>query len=402
MRLVKDESGEPAGWIRLDHNLYQNKFLKDLFEDERMFMILQPTGRVLYTNRPDRIDIMLISRLLRQTSPDASFMTDVNGNTSLLSYSRSEATEWMSVLIMPSNALDKALFQSRYSTIGFIGFNIALAFAASLYISRRITKPLRVLHQFIAKIGLGDFTTRVPVVSMDEIGYLGRRINDMVSQIEMLVNQVYLAERDEQLTRHQALRSQINPHFLYNTLESVDALVLKGEKLMAHQVIESLSVMLRYALKSKNQVTLQQELKHIEAYLQIQRIKYRDQFEVRIDVREEHQAVMMPPLVLQPLLENAFKHGFFRKEGIDRLGIRSEADPNANRLELHVIDNGAGAELEGLPENDRANDSIGLQNVDQRIRMQFGEGYGLHIASLPGRWFKATVVLPLKWSEKNL
>lgn len=400
MRLIRDQGGNPLGWVRLDQNLYQHKFLKELFSDERMFMVLQPTGRVIYTNRPSSVDIVMISRLLRQEESEGSFFAEVKGDRSLLSYKQSGETDWISVLIMPNHSLNSALLESRLFTVTFIVLNIGLAFAGSLYLSRRVTRPLNMLHQSLKKIGMGDFTTRVPVISQDEIGYLGERINDMVARIETLVNQVYRAELDEQRARHQALRAQINPHFLYNTLESVDALVLKGDKMNAHQVLESLSRMLRYALKGKSLVTLSHELQHIEDYLRIQHIKYRNRLDIRILVPEEHKRVPMPPLVLQPLLENTFKHGFFRKDGLNRLLVMSTADKANNRLLIHVVDNGCGAKPQNMrPDSAGEEDSIGLNNVRQRIAMQFGEAYGLKVSSEPGRWFKVTVSIPLDWSD---
>ncbi len=407
LRLVKDNNGKPIGWIRMDQNLYNTDFFQKLSADERIFMVLEPSARVIYANHPEKVDIVIISSLLREQDRKGYVFQPYLDKDSLISYNTSSVTNWMTVLTVPQQLLNQGLIQVRTFAISFIFVNVLFAAFGAVLISRRVTQPLRQVFQSMKKIESGNFQTQIPVVSKDEIGELARRMNKMVENIDMLIKRVYKADIKNQEARFTALRAQINPHFLYNTLESMDALALNEETWKLHQMIESLAIMLRYALNAKESVLLRDELRHLEAYLNIQQIKYEQRLRIKLRIPEEDHAIKMPQLILQPIVENAFKYGLFHKKGADVLYIYTERGETA--LNIHIVDNGVGTEVDQLKwimnpldeNNQLLTDKIGLYNVHQRIRLFYGDQYGIEVQSKPGFWFKVTVVIPLQGQEQG-
>jgi two-component system sensor histidine kinase YesM len=405
IRLVKDTQGNPIGWIRMDHNLYNHEFFQKLYDDDRIFMVLEPNARVIYANHPDKIDIVVISSLLKKNELKNNIFEQYLEKQSLISYNTSNVTQWITVLTVPQELLNNGLKKVRTFAISFIFVNVLFASFGAVLISRRVTGPLRLMFQSMKKIETGDFQTEIPIVSNDEIGELGRRMNKMVKNIDLLIKTVYKADLKNQEARFVALRAQINPHLLYNTLESMDALALNEDTWKLHQMIESLSVMLRYALHAKESVLLQEELRHVDAYLRIQKIKYGDQLKIIMRIPEQDYAVQMPQLILQPVVENAFKYGLFHKDQSNVLCLYTERE--GSTLKIHIVDNGIGTDVEQIQvimnpmneNNQLISDKIGLFNVHQRIRLLYGDNYGIELKSKPGHWFKVVIAIPLKGEE---
>jgi two-component system sensor histidine kinase YesM len=402
LRLVKDADGLPLGWIRMDLNLYNHVFFQKLYADDRIFMVLEPNARVIYANHPEKTDIVMISELLRNPSQKNNLFAEYLGKLNLISYNTSSVTQWMTILTVPQEVLNNGLKKVRTFAVSFILVNVVLAVFGAILISRRVTGPLRLIFQSMKKIEMGDFNTQIPVVSKDEIGELARRMNKMAENIDLLIKKVYKADFKNQEARFIALRAQINPHFLYNTLESMDALALKEETWKLHQMIESLAIMLRYALHAKEYVMLKDEMKHLEAYLNIQKIKYADHLKIMIQISDRDYFVRMPQLILQPIVENSFKYGLFHKNHKNVLSLYTERGPST--LRIHIIDNGVGTEVERLTailnpldENKQlSSDKIGLYNVHHRIKLIFGDQYGVELKSKLGYWFKVTITIPIE------
>ncbi|WP_155925600.1 sensor histidine kinase [Bacillus sp. UNC438CL73TsuS30] len=406
LRLVKDpETFKPIGWIRLDLKIYNLNSIRNINNDSRMFIVMRPNGRMIYTNKPDQLNIIVISKLLETINDKGSFIFYDKNEKKLVNYYKSKKSNWIVLSIVPEKNLNQGLRKARSFSITLVSISILISILAAFVISRRITLPLRNLHFTMKKVEKGDLKTRASVTSKDEIGELGNQMNSMIESVDTLINQVYQIEIKNREAQIKALSAQINPHFLYNTLEAVDILSLKGQKKEVQMIVLSLSKMMRYAFRKGTIVSLDEELEHLDAFLQIQKAKYSEKVTISIQIPDELKRVKIPKLTLQPIVENSFKYGFFQKSDDNQLSI--SIMQNSKEIQIHILDNGMGVTPDRLAYlNTWFNDPffkkedgkhIGLMNVNERIRLNLGNQYGLQAYSEEGQWFKIIITLPLSF-----
>lgn len=287
-----------------------------------------------------------------------------------------------------------------------------------LLYTKHFSQRVQILKHAMHKVVGGDFSISTRLHGKDELGDLHEDLNKIIESINILINEVYEQKiQKEQLIRKQneaefkILASQINPHFFFNTLEAVRMKALcTGQKEIA-EIIRLLGKSMRHILEVGNDlVTLSTELDYIAGYLQIQKFRYQDKFSYSIECPEDFdlKSYTMLPLVLQPLVENAFIHGIenLKTHGIITVRIQ----PQTDKLVIVIEDNGAGIrekKLEELKKRMEKNEgstseSIGLCNVHQRLRLYYGEEYGLTLDSRPDEGTRVTAVLPLKWEGNGI
>lgn len=276
-----------------------------------------------------------------------------------------------------------------------------LAMLALRRLGQGITVPIAELGTVAQRIAMGDFSARSGSLGEDEIGTLGDRVNDMAAHLELMVRQI---KEDEKRMRHAELRllqEQINPHFLYNTLDTIIWLIEGRREEEAEDVVVALSDYFRLVLSHGREfITLRDEEKHILSYLQIQRVRYRDILSFECEIEPELYRCRVLKMTLQPVVENALYHGIKYKRG--RGLIRIVGRRAGDELQLLVQDDGIGmkeAELMRLREEIRrpcreTERGFGLANVNERIRMNFGERYGLSVDSEEGRGTEVRICMP--------
>jgi len=275
-----------------------------------------------------------------------------------------------------------------------LSFLFAVVFVVFLI---RFTKPLRDMARSMGRLGEGHFDTRVRVRGEDEIAVLGRIYNNMIDRLQEMIARLREEQRRREEARFQALQAQINPHFLYNTLNSIKWMAMLSGAEHVSRMITKLGMLLQYAMKVEREVvTLEEELAHLEAYLDLQRIRFHDNVDVRVNVPEAFRSNVMIKFTLQPIVENAILHG---KRMPLRIDIGAEAAGDA--LEITVWNDGEAIpgdkirELrEQLSQNHARYSGIGIFNVHERIRMHFGPGYGIRMDSRPEEGTFVTIRLP--------
>jgi two-component system sensor histidine kinase YesM len=255
----------------------------------------------------------------------------------------------------------------------------------------------------MGRIQTGDFSARVEERGTREMIMLARSFNAMGAEIDELMGRVALKERETLRAELLALRLQINPHFLYNTLDVMRGMALAGGATEAAEIARSLAALLRYStVKDSDHVQVRDELGSLRHYLKIQKHRFGSRFTMRIRVEPDVAASLVPRFILQPLVENAFLHAVERS--LMRLALLVSIHAEADDLLVEVIDNGAGmgeqelSAIQGslLQGMESANTGIGLQNVHNRIRLAYGPGYGVSIESSQGRGTRVVVRLPRK------
>lgn len=270
-----------------------------------------------------------------------------------------------------------------------------------------ITKPIQELCRITSQIAKGNFSDRVRMQTGDELEVLSDSVNDMSENLEVMVHQI---KEDERKMRHAELRllqEQINPHFLYNTLDTIVWLIEGGDPDKAVDMVVALSEFFRLVLsKGKEYISIREEKEHICGYLEIQQVRYRDilDYEIRIDPELYQYKILK--LTLQPLVENSLYHGIKYKRAMGKIWITGEMKrgdvPEKDQILLCVQDNGVGMdeeELGRLREEisrpcKKTEKGFGLANVNERIRMNFGMEYGMTIESQKGNGTKVSILIP--------
>lgn len=281
---------------------------------------------------------------------------------------------------------------------------------ASFYFSRKLTRPIHRMMEQMSRVESGQFDLELPVESEDEIGILSERFNRMSRELKNYINQSYVLQIKQNEAELTALRSQIYPHFLYNTLEIIRMSALEKEDFTVSQMIEALSEQIHYLIGPvQDLVPLEKELDIVRKYVYL--LNCRIQGKVLLAVNAPGSSgILVPRLILQPIVENAYVHGIKPKNG--KGSIRIEAVRRGEKLELSVMDNGVGMEEETLARirqllegdtpgirNEYNWQSIGLKNVNDRIRYLYGEEYGLQITSSAGMGTIMQIWLP--WQEAS-
>ena len=291
-----------------------------------------------------------------------------------------------------------------------IFFSLALLYfllISSKKLSRKIVDPIDIICERMEAIGKGSLSVREPIqADVEEIQLLSDGIENMVERLIKQIEKNTQQEKQRRRTEFALLQSQINPHFLYNTLDTIVWLIESEEISEAVRMVASLSNYFRFSLsRGKNVISIEEEEQHIRSYLEIQQMRYRDLMDYEIDIPEHLKKYILPKLTLQPLVENALYHGIKnrRRKGIIRLTGREEN----GCVILEVADDGRGMTKERLEQvrsslTDGKSQGFGLRTVHQRIQILFGGKYGLTLVSTLDVGTKVIVTIPMKTSDKEM
>lgn len=288
----------------------------------------------------------------------------------------------------------------RFSVVAFAAIFVLIT-VLSYYIPLSITRPIRKLSEVTDQVAKGDLTVRSDVRSGAEVSVLSDSLNTMIDKIDELLEQVKKEQIRLRKAEFELLQSQINPHFLYNTLDAIVWLAEAGEQKKVVSMVGSLSDFFRTSLnQGKDIITIKEELQHSRSYLEIQQMRYQDILNYEIYVPEELHRYLIPKITIQPLVENALYHGIKNKRGPGRIVISGRKEEDF--LILQIEDNGIGMRKERLDQvkegmNQKIpteKDIYGLYNVNERIRLNFGEKYGISIESTYGEGTIVSVILP--------
>lgn len=293
----------------------------------------------------------------------------------------------------------------QIALIAFLMILIIVLFM-SYEIPLSITRPIRRLSEVTDQVAKGDLTVRSDVQTGAEVGMLNDSLNTMIDKINELLEQVTKEQIRLRKAEFELLQSQINPHFLYNTLDAIIWLAESGEQKKVVSMVRSLSDFFRTSLnQGKDIITIKEELQHVRSYLEIQQMRYQDILQYEIQVPEELERYSIPKITVQPLVENALYHGIKNKRGQGKIQVTGKKE--GDFFTLSICDNGIGIAVERLQQiQDRIRqktsnekDIYGLYNVNERIRLNFGEEYGISIESTYGEGTCVKVFLPCAEEE---
>jgi two-component system sensor histidine kinase YesM len=265
-------------------------------------------------------------------------------------------------------------------------------FLVALIYTRKITKPIELMMYQMKQVEAGNLDVRVESNVYNELDNLSEGFNQMVNQVKNLMEDIVAVEHNKNELELEVLHAQINPHFLYNTLNTIRWMAkIKGEDSIAEALV-ALVKLLRVSISfGNNMISLKMEIEYIENYILIQRLRFNQLFEVHYDIKEEHKSINIPKLILQPIVENSLIYGIDEAEKREEpIIIHIFTRELQDHIEIVVEDNGSGIEKEVLDnifkqeQNINRFSKVGLNNVNQRLKMYLGEAYGLQIVSTVG------------------
>gem|GEM_PF-4900227 len=304
------------------------------------------------------------------------------------------------VQAVPLDALTQGLRKIRLAFLWGGALCACLSLALAWVLSRGFVGPIEKLVGAMKRVGAGRLDVRVPERHQNEFGALEQGFNQMVARQEQSLADLKELFQRKRRAEVEMLQAQINPHFLYNTLDMVNWMAINEKQYQISEVITLLGQFFRLGLaKGETMVPLRQELEHLNTYLELQRIRFQGVFTVEEAFPPELLSCLVPKIVLQPFVENCLRHAF--ADTAMHGTIRLEGALSGGRVVLSVIDDGVGMAGETVPQPGRASTGYGVRNVHERIQVLFGSEYGVAVESEPMKGTQVRITLPLIREEER-
>lgn len=375
---------------------------QSLFTPSSSALLVNSQEELIASSIQNKIDPNSIISVLNAQTDTGIQQIDtlmLNGEKTLIASISVDNTDWRFVLVVPHKDIVAISTKARNQLLLIFLAVAVLTLPMAYYVSSSGTLRIRRLSKTMRKVGVDDFTAVLDPKNDDEIGELIQTFNRMLARIDDLATDKYQLGIDVKNMELRALQAQINPHFLYNTLDMVNWLAMKYNAEDIQTLITSLSDFYKISLSNgEDIITIRAELEHVRAYVFIQNMRFRNRIQLEVEVPEEVLAHTTLKLILQPLVENAILHGIMEKE--DQLGtIRICCFKNGADIRIVVEDNGVGMDeetVQGIMNGtlQRHSGGYGIRNIHNRLEIMFGFPYGLTVESIIGIGTKVTLRLP--------
>lgn len=390
--------------LDLDYNVIKQNFQNlNVEKDNGDILLTDETGTIVYYKDISRIgmkaDWLNFEKISSQDQ--GSYTCQINGENTLVVYTTSSLTHCKTIEAIPVKSLMKYAADVKSDTviIGLVCILLSIFFA--FIVSYSISSPVHKLKRKMKLVEEGNLDVNMEVTSNDEVGQLTHSFNQMVREIKSLIDKIYEKEKEKRQIELQMLQQQINPHFLYNTLDSINWMARMQNASNISSSITALIKLLRMSIHNGDDFnTIRDEMECLHNYVEIQKFRYSDKLEVRFDIAEEIMDYRILKLLLQPLLENAIFHGLDSDQDTGIIKLSGRLCPEY--IEICVEDYGKGMTPEEIekvihsaPQRSKSFSGIGIANIIQRIKLYYGENYGLSYESEPGKGLKAKLVIPL-------
>ena len=409
-KIINPKNGKTFGVLILNiketaiSDIYRNmgpeNIASDFVVDEKGKIVSSENGQELLKTLSDEK-----LKIFHLYGKDFSKIMSVEGNKMLVTSTSIGYLNWRFVSVIPIRDLLADINKNKVAVIFVSGICLLFALMTATILSNIIVKPIVNLSQKMNEIKDENLDIVCAVESNDEIGKLASGFNMMITRIKDLLNKSVQEQKKLRKYELALIQAQIKPHFLYNSLELIYTLCGMSGAKEAQAAVKSLANFYRIALsKGQEVISLEDEIKNVNDYLNIQRYRYCDVFDYNINIQDEIKKSRILKLTLQPLVENAIYHGLKTKGSFGQLSI--EGYLNGQNVDILIKDDGIGMSEEKIEEifaNDKSlnnTKSFGLRSVDERIKLFFGEAYGLTIESESGKGTTITVTIPFP-SERS-
>ena len=364
--------------------------------------LMAPDGEIIYHPKQNLIHMGLYEENNTEAAgyEDTTVKENFYGEKRLITVKTISYTGWKLVSVVPMKSFSMGMTGMRNLVVLLVALTVLAVVILNQMVSARISKPLRRLNDSVKEWEAGNMNPDIYIGGSMEVEHLGKTLRSTVAQIRQLMDDIVVEQEEKRKSELDALQSQINPHFLYNTLDSI-VWMITGERYDdAVFMITQLASLFRISLsKGKTVIKIEDEVKHARNYMNIQKIRYKNSFEVDFQIEEDILDGCIVKLVLQPLLENAIYYGMEFMDGEGEIHVRGYRKDNDVYLE--VEDNGLGmpeeeaAELlNGKERPHKHGSGVGLVNVHSRLKLRFGDAYGLVIHSCPDEGMMVQIHIP--------
>ena len=403
IKMVKDlQTYKPIGYIRfgLKRN-YIEKMAKNInFGSDGGVVIFDENLNKLSGIAHDSV----LSKLLKEKPSIGNFSYSEGKNEYTAVHIHSDSTGWTTVGVIPLRYINKDLAGIQYLTVIIIVLTIIIGVTVSVIIAQSLILPLENTVNALEKFSRGDFAVRLKENRCDEIGKLNRIFNKAIKEINELMQKVTQSEILNKEMEFKTLQSQMNPHFLYNTLDTINWLAFKEKQTEICNLVAAISSLIRASISNKKSIiTIEQELDYVKNYIYIQHIRYKDRFDIIYDIDESLLKQAVPKLIIQPIVENAIIHGIENSKNKNLLYISVKRENEC--IIIIVKDTGIGMTDEKVSEllkeplnaegdEQKAHTNLGLYAVHKRIQLMYGDLYGLTVQSQAGEGTTVTLHIP--------
>ncbi len=389
--------------------------IEKLMEDVNLEQLKQyvylcdSNGRIIYHPRQE----MLLADLYRENSlkhREYGFGTTEEiflGERRSVFVSPVKKTDWRIICVTPRQGAAYVFYDSVYFVVLFVVVSITAALLMNLFVSRWVTGPIEKLTDSVKVLPDGTLDSDIYSEGNSEVRYLGATLKNASNKMRALSENFKKEEHEKRKNEFEALQSQINPHFLYNTLDSIVWMIEGGQEKGAVFMIKELASLFRISLsRGKTIIPLRDEIKHAKNYMNIQSIRYRGAFSVDFSIDRDILDAACVKLILQPVLENAIEYGVSDMDGEGEIHISGWLKDGD--IYLKVSDNGLGMReevskniLSGTSEAPARGSGVGLKNVHRRLRLYFGDEYGLFVESEPDEGTTVFYHLPKSEAKRS-
>lgn len=389
----------PIAVINLKENLLDDIFSKSVQFKGAYYMIVSQDGSIIShsdkSKLTKKINAPWINEILNKRSGTSRMNFDNKNN--IVCFDTSKVTGWTSMVVIPEDKLIHSIISAiEPYTLKVALTLMILSLAFAFLISGTLVKPIKSLIKAIKKTGEGNFDLQLPESPYeDEISQLIRRFNKMNYKISQLIEENYKVKIREKETEIMSLNTQLNPHFLYNTINIMNWIAIENHQTEISDMMVSLSEMLQYTVYNHNDITdLKDDMDWIKRYVFILEKRFEDRFVVNYSIEAEMYQYRVPKLLLQPLIENSIIHGF---EEMDTGGIIDiKAWIEGDRRFFSITDNGKGMTEEEIKELLKdGGHSIGIKNVERRIKLIYGNEYGVRLIPNEDKGLTVRIDMPI-------
>jgi two-component system sensor histidine kinase YesM len=361
-------------------------------------IVYTPVNPIVYRVRDEWLD-----------TPRAISVRRIKGEDYQIVSQWSQYTQWNTVGVFPLNEIMRQVSTIRYYSLIIAGVTVLVALLVSVFFTSSIARPVIKLRSLMKEAEEGNLGVRFEGRQEDEIGYLGKSFNTMIEEVQKLLAMVYREQQSKREAELKILQEQIKPHFLYNTLDTIQWMAQEHGAADIVKVVGALTSLFRIGLsRGKEMIRVSDEMEHVRSYLIIQKTRYEDKFDFSVCMDDSVLSLLVLKLTLQPLVENAIYHGIKERRGHG--SIKVEAGRRDGMLVLRVADDGVGmsaetlasvrALLASLPAEKGQKLGYGISNVNERIQLSFGKKYGLSFDSSPDLGTTVEILHPLVTTEE--
>lgn len=394
---LKDQTHIPVLVIGFHESIFEEEIKKILPEEDSNYMVLTQDGTIVSHNEKEKNGTKCDEKLLSLIEEQPDEIAESGGENYIICQAASEVTGWNMVTMISTDILLKDMVgQVSKNLLVFLIVSLLIGAAGVSFITNKMTRVIHRLVSAVEKMGTGTFDGKIEDSSISEFHYLVSNFDEMRRKLKQLIEENYIMKIHQQETEISILNTQLNPHFLQNTLNVIQLSNLNGNQVETGKMIIALSRMLHYTADNRDELKLlRDEIDWLKQYIYIMECRYGKELQINCQIDEELMQQQVPKLFLQPIIENSILHAFQEKEDDWRIDITGKAEKD--KMVFQVIDNGDGMEPEKIEHFfDEESESIGIKNVYKRLQLIYQRNDLFAVESEIGKGTKTTILIPLR------